>query len=151
MNSVILDRKDHRSVIQFLKQLQDTIMRLSSHAMQCKIWTVGLVCAIITLSKKFGTTETNVFLELLSCMVPIIMFLCLNAFYRGLVLQVNSYIDEFTMCLNDYNDISFELKIYQDPISGGLKYKYFFNAFFSRSILLFYLCFCGLIVIMIYV
>ena len=88
---------DSPSVQGYLSILQGTISRMASNSASCKTWCITLVSAIVVLIADKGQPN-----YIWISVVPIVLFLLLDAYYLGLERQFREQYNAFIKKLHDH-------------------------------------------------
>lgn len=75
--------------------MQDVIRRMAENSRSCKVWCVTLVSAILVLSAQTGNAQ-----HVLTALVPVILFLVLDAYYLALERGSRNAYDAFVQKLH---------------------------------------------------
>jgi hypothetical protein len=93
-----MDKQEHK-----LNVLQSIISRMAANSSNCKLWCVTLLSAVLVL---FLSSDSNLGVDKIVVLIPIIPFMFLDAFYLGLERHfVEQYNNEFEndICSECYN------------------------------------------------
>jgi hypothetical protein len=87
---------DAPAVQSHLAMLQGIIARMAANSASCKAWCVGLVSAILVVAADKGRPTL-----LVTCMVPVLLFLVLDAYYLALERRFRTSYEAFVRRLHE--------------------------------------------------
>lgn len=151
----ILKTKENPAVQAYINMLRGVINRMTYNSVNCKIWTITIITAILILYADDKVTKDSIWI----CYIPIYLFFFLDCLYLVLERSMIKLQSNFIAKINEGEDISTLVFSVKPEFSGNFcekiemlfrnfckQLKHIVSAIFSFSTLPFY----GAILIFIY-